>query len=76
MTKRDRLEMLLRQITDKEFNGIWKNTYGYTPCGRRLGLVRDFVAEQYDSELDGSIALAESLLKRARKPRRQRQLVA
>ena len=67
MTKRDRLELLLRQITDNQFNGIWKNTYGYIPCGKRLALVRDFVAEQYDSELDGSIALAESLLKTSQK---------
>jgi hypothetical protein len=62
MLKRDRLESLLRSLTDDDFAAIYKNTYGSLPFGRRVELVRDFVAEQYDNELDGCIAIAESLL--------------
>ena len=62
MQKRDKLEALLRNITDDEFNAVWKDTYGYFPEGERSDLVRDFVAEQYDGELDGDIKRAESLL--------------
>ena len=62
MLKRDKLEAVLWKITDKEFNAVWKDTYGYVPEGERSDLVRDFVAEQYDGELDGCIALAESFL--------------
>jgi hypothetical protein len=63
MEKRDKLEAMLRKITDDEFNVVWKNTYGYVPEGNRSDLVRDFVAEQYDGELDGCIERAESFLK-------------
>jgi len=31
MFKRDRLEVMLSKITDKQFNAIWKHTYGYIP---------------------------------------------
>jgi hypothetical protein len=65
MLKRDRLKAMLREITDEEFNAVWKSTYGYVPIGRRADLVVDFVAEQYDGELDGCIKRAESLLKPA-----------
>jgi hypothetical protein len=75
MFKRNKLELLLQQITDREFNAIWRTTYGYVPNGERSELVKGFVAEQYDSELDGCIALTESLLNRAQRPRLQRQLV-
>ena len=62
MPKRDKLESVLRKITDKEFDVIWNDTYGYLPRGERSDLARDFVAEQYDSELDGCIERAESCL--------------
>jgi hypothetical protein len=62
MEKRDKLEAMLREITDDEFNAIWKDTYGYVPEGERSDLVRDFVSEQYDGELDGDIKRAESFL--------------
>ena len=62
MLKRNKLEAMLRKITDKEFNAVWKDTYGYIPKGERSDLVRDFVAEQYDGELDGDIKRAESFL--------------
>ena len=63
MQKRDKLEAILRKITDKEFNVVWKDTYGYAPEGERSDLVRDFVAEQYDGELDDDIKRVESFLK-------------
>ena len=69
MLKRDRLEAMLRKITDKQFNAIWKETYGYVPFGDRADLVSDFVAEQYDGELDDDIKRAESLLKVTPKPK-------
>jgi len=69
MQKRDRLEAMLRKITDEQFNTVWKETYGYIPEGERVNLARDFVAEQYDGELDGDIERAESLLKPASKPK-------
>ena len=68
MFKRDRLKAMLRNITDKQFNVIWKDTYGYVPFGQRSDLVADFVAEQYDEDLDDCIKRAESLLKPASKP--------
>jgi hypothetical protein len=68
MLKRDKLESLLKKLTDDEFAAVWKNTYGSLPSGRRVELVSDFVAEQYDTELDGCIAIAESLLTGAPKP--------
>jgi hypothetical protein len=63
MLKRDKLKAVLRKISDCQFNAIWKSTYGYFPTGQRSDLVRDFVADQYDKELDGCIKRAESLLK-------------
>jgi hypothetical protein len=63
MQKRDKLESMLRRMTDKEFDAVWKDTYGYIPAGERSDLVREFVAEQYDKELDGCITRAQSLLK-------------
>jgi len=62
MLKREKLEEALRKITDKEFEAVWKDNYGYVPRGKRSDLAREFVAEQYDKELDGCIALAESFL--------------
>lgn len=62
MFKRDKLEAMLRKITDKEFEVLWKETYGYIPVGERADLVRDFVAEQYDSELDDRIKSTEAFL--------------
>ena len=62
MLKRDKLEAMLEKITDDEFGVIWKDTYGILPEGSRSELAKDFVAEQYDGELDGCIALADSLL--------------
>ncbi len=53
MLKRDKLEAMLRKITDAEFAAIWKNAYGILPEGSRSELAKDFVAEQYDGELDG-----------------------
>ena len=75
MQKRDKLETMLRKITDNEFNAVWKDTYGYIPEGERSDLVRDFVAEQYDEELDGDIKRAESFLKGVSKPKINRWLV-
>ena len=69
MQKRDRLEAMLRKITDEQFSAVWKETYGYIPEGERADLARDFVAEQYDRELDDCIALAESFLKSTPKPK-------
>jgi len=69
MLKRAKLESMLRKITDNEFNAVWKDAYGYVPSGERAELARDFVAEQYDRELDDCIALAESLLKTTPKPK-------
>ena len=74
MLKRDRLKAMLRKITDKQFNAVWKDTYGYVPFGDRADLAADFVAEQYDGELDGCIKRAESLLKSAPKPKVNRWL--
>ncbi len=37
-------------------------TYGYFPFGDRADLVAEFVAEQYDGELNGDIERAEALL--------------
>ena len=62
MQKRDELEALLSKVSDDEFGAIWKNTYGVFPEGSRSELAKEFVAEQYDGELDGCIALAASLL--------------
>ena len=62
MQKRDKLEAMLRKISDEEFDAVWKSTYGYIPEGERAELVRDFVAEQYDEELDGDIKRVEALL--------------
>ena len=69
MQKRDKLEVMLREIADDEFGAIWHDTYGCLPEGSRSELARDFVAEQYDGELDGCIALAESLLTHTPKPK-------
>jgi hypothetical protein len=74
MLKRDRLRAMLRKITDKQFNAVWKETYGYVPFGDRADLAADFVAEQYDGELDGCIQRAESLLKPAAKPKPKKRL--
>lgn len=71
MLKRKKLETVLRRITDKDFDAVWKHTYGYIPKGERVDLVKDFVLEQYDQELDGCIALAESLLASSPKPNRK-----
>ena len=62
MQKREKLETMLRNITKKEFGAVWKDAYGYVPRGKRSDLARDFVAEQYDNELDGCIKRAESFL--------------
>ena len=59
MQKRDKLEAMLRKIDEQQFTAVWKDTYGYVPEGERSDLVRDFVAEQYDGELDGCIKRAE-----------------
>jgi len=75
MLKRDRLKAMLRKITDKQFNAVWKDTYGYEPFGDRADLAADFVAEQYDGELDGCIKRAESLLKPAAKSKSKKRLV-
>ena len=75
MQKRNRLEAMLRKITDEQFSAVWKETYGYIPEGERADLARDFVAEQYDGELDSDIERAESLLKPASKPKFNRWLV-
>ena len=75
MLKRDRLKSMLRKITDKQFNAIWKETYGYTPFGVRADLVADFVVEQYDEELDDCIKRAESLLNLAPRPKPNKWLV-
>ena len=69
MQKRNRLEAMLRKITDEQFSAVWKETYGYIPEGERADLARDFVAEQYDGELDDDIERAKSLLKPASKPK-------
>ena len=68
MLKRHKLESMLKELTDDEFAIMWKSTYGDLPFGRRGELARDFVAEQYDSELDGCIAIAERLLTHAPLP--------
>ena len=69
MLKRDKLKSLLRKITDKEFETVWKAAYGYAPLGERSDLVKDFVAEQYDTELDGCIKRTEAFLNRTPKPK-------
>ena len=75
MLKRDKLEAMLRKIADKEFDAIWKDAYGYVPSGERAELARDFVAEQYDQELDGCIARAESFLRPTKKRKPNKWLV-
>ena len=75
MLKRNKLEALLRKITDKEFGAVWKDAYGYVPSGERSDLARDFVAEQYDRELDGCIKRAESFLHPAPRLKPNRWLV-
>ena len=74
MLKRDRLKAMLRKITEKQFNAVWNDTYGYVPIGDRADLAADFVAEQYDGELDGCIRRAESFLKGVPKPKVNRWL--
>jgi hypothetical protein len=68
MLKRHKLESVMMELADDAFATIWKSTYGNLPFGGRGELVRDFVAEQYDSELDACIAIAERLLTRAAMP--------
>lgn len=76
MPKRDRLKALLRRITDEKFDALWRHTYGYVPTGKRAHLVADFVADQYDEELDACIERAKSLLKPVpSKPKPNRRLV-
>ncbi|MGA7698030.1 MAG: hypothetical protein WCB27_00360 [Thermoguttaceae bacterium] len=75
MLKRERLKAMLRKITDKQFNAIWKENYGYVPIGNRADLAADFVAEQYDEELDGCIRRAEALLNGVSKPKVNKWLV-
>ena len=37
MLKRDRLKAMLRKTTDKQFDAIWRETYGYVlTCPRFL----------------------------------------
>jgi hypothetical protein len=67
MLKRNKLEAVLLKITDNQFNTVWMDTYGDVPDGERSDLVRDFVAEQYEEELDGSIKRVESILNPAPK---------
>ena len=74
MQKRDKLEAMLRKITDNEFNAVWRDTYGFIPEGGRADLVADFVAEQYDEELDRCIQRAESFLNGVPKPKVNRWL--
>jgi hypothetical protein len=74
MLKQDKLEAILRKITDKEFEAVWKDTYGYVPRGERSDLARDFVAEQYDTELDGCIQRTEAFLNPTPKPKPNRWL--
>jgi hypothetical protein len=69
MLNRDKLEAMLRQITDEEFNAVWRDAYGYVPSGERSDLARDFVAEQYDTELDGCIKRTEAFLNPTTKPK-------
>ena len=69
MLKRNKLKALLRKITDDQFNAILKSTYGYVAAGQRVDLVNDFVADQYDGELDGCIQRVESLLNPTPTPR-------
>jgi len=69
MLKREKLEAVLRKITDREFDAVWKDTYSYVPRGKRSDLVSDFVAEQYDEELDGCIKRAESFLTPTSRPK-------
>jgi hypothetical protein len=76
MQKRDKLEAMLRKINDQEFDAVWKDTYGYVPDGERSDLVRDFVAEQYDGELDGCIKRAEAFLKPAPKSKPKNRWLA
>ena len=75
MLKRNKLETMLKKITDEQFNAVWKDTYGYVPTGERSDLVRDFVAEQYDGELDACIKRAASLLRPASKSKVNKWLV-
>jgi hypothetical protein len=74
MLKRDKLKRMLKKISDNEFDAVWKGAYGYIPSGERSELVTEFVAEQYDGELDGCIALAQSFLKSTPKPKPNRWL--
>ena len=75
MLKRDRLNALLRKLTDKQFNAVWKDTYGYFPRGQRPDLVGDFVADQYDEELDDCIKRIEALVQSGPKAMANRWLV-
>jgi len=69
MLKRNKLEAVLLKITDNQFNTVWMDTYGDVPNGERSVLVKDFVAEQYDEELDDCIKRAESFLNPLPKPK-------
>ena len=75
MLKRAKLESMLRKITDNEFDAVWKDAYGYVPSGERAELARDFVAEQYDNELDGCIKRTEAFLNPAPKAKPNKWLV-
>jgi hypothetical protein len=75
MQKRDKLEAMLRKISDEEFNTVWRETYDYAPEGDRADLVKDFVAEQYDGELDNDIKRVESFLTHVAKSKPNRWLV-
>jgi hypothetical protein len=74
MLKRDKLEAMLRKISDKQFDAVWRNTYGYIPSGKRSDLARDFVAEQFDTELNGCIKRTEAFLNPTPKPKLNRCL--
>ncbi len=74
MPKRDKLKRILKKITDDEFNAVWKDAYGYVPNGERSELIAEFVEEQYDGELDGCIARAQSFLTSTPKPKPNRWL--
>jgi hypothetical protein len=76
MLKRDKLKALLRKITDEQFEAILRRTYGYVPTGKRSDLAKDFVADQYDAELDGCIMMVESLLRPVPKPKPKNKWLA
>jgi hypothetical protein len=69
MLLRKKLETLMRKLSDDDFDAVWKHTYGTYPIGDRALLVKDYVAEQYDDELEDAIQYVNNFLAAMPRPK-------